>query len=215
MDIDIKDQEIVQEVKVVEFKPGVAMTAPTICFTFTVLCFLFWANLMGFLGEGASFAIGAVQLGVYGVYLAGAILLCKNGINFDGNVFMIFASFFGGVGATTNIMGAIASFVGMPFSDNVMGVVNIMCGIFLLGILPAQRHEAWTSFGVFFFAGVSLLILGLSTVGAFGTSALALKIVAWGLFCDGLCGIWLALNIMNGFSGLKMHLGGSLVKKKQ
>ena len=206
-------------IKVNQFTASIAFTGPTISLTFTTICMVFWASMMGFLGDGAGLTIGLVQLGVYGAYLSGAILLCKNGLDFNGNVFMIFASFFGGAGAMTNIGAALSAHFGIPFSGTAVGVVNLISGIFLLGILPVLAHAPWVDFAIFFFAGLGLVVLGLQTIGAFGSgataNAIATQVSAWSFFADGCVGMWSTIGTMLGFSGIKVPMGKPLFKVRE
>lgn len=210
--------QAVNEVKItseVKIRNDFTNTGPTIAFTFTCLCFLSWANSLGWFGTGYGFtlALGTIQLGMYGAYLGGSFILSKNGAPFGGNIFMIFASFFGGVGGVTNVSTALCAHFGIPYAVTTTGLLSVLEAILLLGILPGQRYSSLTDFGVLFFAGVSLAFSGLNGLGVIGNWAI--PVAGWLMFFDGCCGMWSCLSTMNSFGGMKMHLGPSLFKQKQ
>ncbi len=186
---------------VVTATPEFGYPGATLAFIFTNLSFIFWANLMGFLGDGAGLAIGAIQCGVFGGYICGSIILLKKGLAFEGNVFMVFASFFGGVGGLTNIIGAVAHFVGMPFSNAVPGICWLLCGVFLIAILPGTRTAPKAGFLFYIFGGVGLIFMGLLTLGVLGGSVWT-QIIAWSLFGAGVCGLFVTISTMNGLGGV-------------
>jgi hypothetical protein len=200
------------EVIIIEQKgvPGNAPSGASVCFIFSNLSFLFWANLMGYLGDGAGFAIGIIQLGVFVTYHVAASLLFTRGEAFDGNIFMVFATFFGGVGGATNIASAICAAKGIPFDNSVVGICWIMCGIFLLGILPGCKKSPWTVFVLYLLAGIGLFIMGLITLGIVGMSMV--PITAWLLFAVGALGLYLTLSTMNSFMNINIPLGKPLFK---
>lgn len=72
--------------------------SPVLTTIFATLCYCFWANTMGFFGEGAVLAIGVLQLAVFASYTIGGVILLRNGNSFGGNMFMVFATVFGGIG---------------------------------------------------------------------------------------------------------------------
>ena len=194
------DQTTIQNEVIVTAKPELAYPGPSLAFVFTNLSFLFWANLMGFLGDGAGLAIGAIQLGVFGTYLSCSLVLYKRGAAFEGNVFMVFAAFFGGAGSLLNIFGAIAHHVGMPIADSAGGICWLLCGVFLIAILPGARKSPKAGFLFYVFGGVGLVLMGLLTLGII--AGVWGKIVAWLLFGAGACGLCVTISGMNSFEGV-------------
>lgn len=178
-----------------------AYAGATLAFSFTNLSFLFWAALLGFLGENASFTIGIIQLGVLAIYTIGAVLLLKSGNAFEGNVFLIFAGFFAGVGGLTNVSGAIAANLGWGFCITAPGICWILCGVFLLAVLPAVRTSPKAGFIFYIFGGIGLIVMGLTTLelipAAWNTVA------AWSFFVAGVCGLFVTVSVMNDFCGVK------------
>lgn len=185
---------------VANLKPGIAYAGATLAFCFTNFSYIFWAALLGFLGEGTGLAIGVIQVGVLGIYMAGAILLLKNGEAFEGNIFLIFAGFFGGAGGLSNIFGDLAAHWGMPFSGATAGVCWILSGILLLAVLPAVRKNPKTGFLFYIFGGIGLIVMGLTTLGIL--SAGWNTVAAWSFFIAGTCGLIVTISVMNGFMGV-------------
>jgi len=202
-----EDGKMSNEKKIVEVevKSGLAYSGPAICFIFSVFCFLFWANILGILGDGGNLAVGAVQLGAFVSYLAGSIILYQRGADFEANVFMIFTAFFAGVGGLLNVFSSIAEFVGMPFSGKVGGICWLLCGIFLLSVLPANRKAPKAGFGVFSLAGIALTLMGLWNLEILSNNVA--PIVAWLLFVVGVLGFLMMLSPMCSFGGLSLSLG--------
>ena len=63
---------------------GFADPSPVLTLIFATLCFSFWANTMGLLGEGAVLGIGVLQLAVFVSYTVGGVILLRKGIGFGG-----------------------------------------------------------------------------------------------------------------------------------
>ena len=53
---------------------GFADPSPVLTLIFATLCFSFWANTMGLLGEGAVLGIGVLQLAVFVSYTVGGVI---------------------------------------------------------------------------------------------------------------------------------------------
>ena len=58
---------------------GVADLSPVGTFVFCILCFAFWAVDLGFLGDGATTAIGFLGLAVFVPYLVAGVALSRRG----------------------------------------------------------------------------------------------------------------------------------------
>ncbi|MCA4132521.1 hypothetical protein [Arthrobacter sp. M4] len=187
--------------------PGVSMA-----FIFSTLSFLFWANILGYLGPGGSLAIGVVQFAVYGSYLAGSVMLFKRGDDFDGNVFMVFAAFFGGVGGVLNVGSTISAVLGLPFSPQVGGICWILVGAFLLACTPAMLRSNLVDAAVYVLAALALLTLGFSIVGFL--PAVGLTVAAWLLFVVGILGMVLTASILGSMIGYRVPMGPALLRSR-
>lgn len=185
----------------------------SIAFIFSTLSLLFWANILGYLGPGGTLAVGVVQVGVYGSYLAGSVLLFKRGDEFDGNVFMVFTAFFGGIGGLLNVIGTISAMFGLPFSPQVGGICWILAGIFLLACSPAMLKSNLVGSGAFVLAAIALLTLGLTIVGFL--PAVGLTIAAWLLFAVGILALVLTVSFVGSSIGYSVPLGPAIIRSNR
>lgn len=186
----------------VTVKPELGYAGPTLCFNFTNLSFLFWAGMLGFLGDGATLPLGCIQFGIFTSYVIGSVVLLKRGADFEGNVFFIFASFFGGAAGLLNIIGPIAHYAGIPFSDRAPGICWLLCGILLFGILPSAKYNPLLGFLFYIFGGAGLFCNGLMTLEIL-KGALINGFIAWCFFAAGVCGLCICISTMNGFEGIQ------------
>lgn len=192
---------------------GIGYSGTTVTFIFTNLCFLFWANLLGLLGPGADLAVGIIQLGVFVSYHVAAIKLFNRNDELDGNVFLIFATFFGGVGGLTNVVSTICNEIGVEFSTMPVAFCWLFCGIMLICILPCYRFAPWSAFVMFALAGVSILLMGLMALGLIGASIA--PVIAWLLFIVGILGLYMAIAGLNGFTGVNLPMGKPIFKQNK
>lgn len=174
---------------------------PVLTTIFATLCFLFWANTMGFFTDGAVLAIGVLQLAVFASYTIGGVILLKNGNAFGGNTFLIFATVFGGIGGGTHVAMTLCGEKGIAYCYQICGVAFIVAGVFLLAMCPALLKAPKTDFIAFFTGGIGVLCYGLT--GA-GLALVELNMVgAWALLLDGLCGMYTVIGSMAAFLGAK------------
>ena len=174
---------------------------PVLTTIFATLCFLFWANTMGFFTDGAVLAIGVLQLGVFVSYTIGGVILLKNGNAFGGNTFLIFATVFGGIAGGAHVAMSFCNEKGIAYCYQICGVSFIVAGVFLLAMCPALLKAPKTDFIAFFTGGIGVLCYGLT--GA-GLAPASLNMVgAWALLLDGLCGMYTVIGSMIGFLGGK------------
>ena len=182
----------------------------TLCFLFAVLSFLFCGSMLGLYGEGTTLVVGIVQLGVFPAYHICAQNLLKQGLAFDGNVFMIFGALFALVGGALNVTGVFLDMAGIAFSSSAQGVVWLLSGILLLLILPGARKSPLVSFILYICGGLGLTIMGLVMIGI---APVEFNMVVGVLFAGaGTCGFLCCLSAMNGFTGINIPLGKPLFK---
>jgi len=189
----------------------IGFSGTTVCFIFTNLCFLFWGNLLGLLPEGATLAIGVTQLGMVISYHVAAAKVFHTGDSFTANIFLVFATFFGGVGGLNNIAAAVAPVIGVAYEGTGVGYCWILCGLFLLGILPACLDQAWVTFVLYALAGAALVLLGLVIVGVLPGTLSAL--IGWMLFIVGVLGLYMTFSAMFGFVGKNLPMGPPVKRK--
>lgn len=184
----------------------------SLAFIFSTLSFLFWANILGYLGPGGSLAVGVVQLAIYGSYLAGSVMLFKRGDDFDANVFMVFTAFFGGIGGVLNVGSTISAALGLPFSPQVGGICWILAGVFLLACSPATLRSNLVDAGVYVLAALALLTLGFTIVGFL--PIIGLTIAAWLLFVVGILGLVLTASILGSIIGYRIPMGPAILRSR-
>lgn len=185
--------------------PGVSLA-----FIFSTLAFLFWADILGYLGPGGNLAIGVVQLAVYGSYLAGSVTLFKRGDSFDGNLLMVFTAFFGGVGGVLNIGSVLSAALGLPFSPQVGGICWILVGLFLLACSPAMLRSSLVDAGIYILAALALLTFG-STILGFLPAA-GLTVAAWLLFVVGILALLFTVSVLGSIVGYRVPMGPPLLR---
>lgn len=180
-------------------------SAGALCFFFSALCFLFWANMMGFLGPDTTLALGCAQLGVFGAYLWGAKNLFKMNNGFEGNVYLIFAALFGGVGGLTNVLGPFAATLGIPMAASAAGLVYLLSGILLLLLIPCAVKFPKVGFFFYITGGIAMTLNGLISVGLL--SMAFLPVCAWFIFAVGALAFYFCLSAMFAFVGKNIPLG--------
>lgn len=185
---------------------------PVLTTIFATLCFCFWANTMGFFTDGAVFAIGVLQLAVFVAYTVGGIILLKNGNAFGGNMFMVFATVFGGIGGATHVTMTLAGQAAIPFCYQICGTAFIVAGLLLLLMLPGIVYTTKADFICFLTGGIGVLCYGLT--GA-GLAPASLNMVGgWMLLIDGLVGFYTVVGQMLSFLGCKpLPLGKPFLSK--
>ena len=101
---------------------GVAALSPVGTFVFCILCFAFWAVDLGFLGDGATTAIGFLGLAVFVPYLVAGVALSRRGLCLGGNTYILFGAVFGSCGGLFNTFDAVFARAGIPFDYSVVGI---------------------------------------------------------------------------------------------
>ena len=186
--------------------PGNADTSPVVSLIFSTMCFVCFAWIMGWLGDGSTFAVGVMQLSVFVTYVIGGHNMITMGAGFPGNMYLIFATFFGGVAGFANVAGSLAAAHGIPFSMAAMGWGFLISGIFLLCMIPFLLPRAGkVDVLVTFFGGFGVLLFGLTGVGV---GPLVLNTVgAYSLLGCGIVGLYSAVVAMVRFMGIELTFG--------
>ena len=188
-----------------------AAPATTLCFIFTNLSFMFWLANTGYFGEGAGLILGLCQIGFFPAYIIGGVLLIKENDGWNGNIFMIFATFFGATAGITSAASYLLTVLNVTYDITPTNVCWILCGVLLIGSLPGIRDWPWTYFMIFFLAGVALILMGLGGFGILG--AWSIPASGWVFLPVGILGIYCAIAGMNEHAGSPMPLGRPLFKK--
>ncbi len=187
--------------------------SPVLTTIFATLCYCFWANTMGFFGEGAVLAIGVLQLAVFASYTIGGVILLRNGNSFGGNMFMVFATVFGGVGGATHVSMSLLAEKGITLCYQILGVSFIVAGILLLLMIPAVLYTTKADFICFLSGGIGVLCYGLTGAGLAPAGLNYLG--AWALLIDGIVGFYTVVGQMLVFGGCKqLPLGKAILTRK-
>ena len=187
--------------------------SPVLTTIFATLCFCFWANTMGLFTEGAVLAIGVLQLAVFTSYTIGGVILLRNGNAFGGNMFMCFATVFGGVGGATHLVLTLSGAQNLDFCYQICGVAFIVAGLLLLLMLPGIIYSTKADFICFLSGGIGVLAYGLTGAGI--CPEWVNYIGAWALLIDGLVGFYTVVSQMLSFLGNKpLPLGKPFLTRK-
>ena len=188
--------------------------SPVLTTIFATLCYCFWANTMGLFTDGAVLAIGTLQLAVFASYTIGGVILLRNGNGFGGNMFMVFATVFGGIGGATHLTMTLAGNANIAFCYQICGVAFIVAGALLLLMLPGIIYTTKADFICFLSGGIGVLAYGLTGAGI--CPAWVNYIGAWALLIDGLVGFYTVVGTMLTFLGNKpLPLGKPILTRKE
>ena len=188
--------------------------SPVLTTIFATLCYCFWANTMGLFTDGAVLAIGTLQLAVFASYTIGGVILLRNGNGFGGNMFMVFATVFGGIGGATHVVMTLVGEQGIAFCYQICGVAFIVAGALLLLMLPGIIYTTKADFICFLSGGIGVLAYGLTGAGI--CPAWVNYIGAWALLIDGLVGFYTVVGTMLTFLGNKpLPLGKPILTRKE
>lgn len=207
------------QVTVTNMPPGLADASPVATFIFSTFCVISFPLMMGWLqpGTASSMAFGLVQFLCFVPWMIASILLIKQGNQFGGNTFFIFAVCFAGVGGGFNLFGPILEKAGYAFDHALVGWVFLTGGIYLLLVLPVVAYGDLANFLVMLFAGIGVLMAGLGPLGVFGYGqgyAIASQVGGIALLLDGLVGFYTLLHAQFKVFGVILPVGPVLRKPK-
>lgn len=195
-----------------QLPPSIGDVGPMLDLVFAILSFTFWAYGLGLFGEGATLAIGLLQLGVFATYTVGGILLVKRGNAFGGNCFLLFGALFGAVGGLTHLGMVVAECLALPFETRILGLSFLICGLFILATLPGMIRTTKVGFLLFLSAGLGVTCFGLTGTGLVSPSLN--DVAAWLLFIAGLLASYNTTSGMLGFLGINLPLGRAFIGQR-
>lgn len=140
-ELNTQDSQI-KEIKIEEKKNQLGNPGPSLTFIFTMLTMEFWGIYAGIFTGPTIMAVGVVQIACFIPYLIGAILFFCKGDSTNGNVFLIFATLFGGVGGLTNITIGFSNIMGWQICTQMTALPFILGGISILPVLWVIRKSA-------------------------------------------------------------------------
>lgn len=139
--------------------------APAMTFIFTMITMLFWGMFQGIFSGKTELIVGLIQLACFPAYLIGAISFLRNGDSLNGNVFLIFATLFGGIGGVSNVAAHFGTLYGWGLDPSITAIPFIWGGVALVPIVIILRKAPAMSFLVFFTASIFLIAFGLVSLG--------------------------------------------------
>lgn len=130
------------EIGTFEKKEQLGDPGPALTFIFTMLTMEFWGINAGIFTGPTMISVGVVQLACFIPYLIGAILFFLKGDSVNGNIFLIFATIFGGVGGFCNTIIGFANIMDWPICTQMTALPYIMGGISIFPTLWVIRKAA-------------------------------------------------------------------------
>lgn len=115
---------------------------PALTFIFTMLTMEFWGIQAGIFNGPTMLSVGLVQIACFIPYLIGAILFFIRGDSVNGNIFLIFATLFGGVGGFCNTMIGFGDIIGWPICKQMTALPYILGGLSIFPVLWVNRKTA-------------------------------------------------------------------------
>lgn len=186
---------------------------PAMLFIFTMLTMMFLGMNTGFFDSSALLLLGLIQLGCFPAYLIGGITYIKKGDSINGNVFLIFATAFGGIGGLTNIVNYFSMLNGNPLDTRILGVVWVWCGVAIIPIVAGMLRGPLMPLIVFSTGSVQLMMAGLLDLQLLPPAFMTLNNLCCLIIALG--GFYCSLANLFGFSNIRIPLGKPLLKQEK
>lgn len=192
-------------------KENYADASPTIVFIFTMLCMMFWAQFAGICQAETTLFLGLIQLGCWPAYLIGSNIVLSRGDTVSGNIYLIFATCFGGIGGLVNLFIYLSGIFGWPADHSIVGFVWIWAGAATLAAAMCIRKSPWVGFMVFLLAVFQLEIMGFVTLGIL-TASIWTVIAKWLCLVIGIGGFYTMISGLLSFGGVHLPQGKPIFK---
>ena len=169
-ELNTQDSQI-KEIKTVEKKDHLGNPGPALTFIFTMLTMEYWGIYAGIFTGPTIMAIGVVQIACFVPYMIGAVLFFCKGDSINGNVFLIFATLFGGVGGFTNTTIGFANIMGWQMCTQMPAIPFILGGISILPVLWVIRKSTDKVTAICYLAAAFFLtLIGLVNLNILSTN---------------------------------------------
>lgn len=203
------EKEMTVKVQEMPAKPG--DPGATMLFIFTMLTIMFLGIYTDYFGPQAGFLTGVIQLTCFPAYLFGGIWFTVKGDSTNGNVFLIFATCFGGIGGISNLLcyPPIAASLGLT-DVSIFQFVWLWSGVSLLPVVLGMRKGPWMPFVVFGLGMVELVLMGLIGLGFLPTAFNIAVMVCFVIV--GFGGFYISLAQLAAHGGMNWPLGKPLFK---
>lgn len=192
-------------------KERYADASPTIVFIFTMLCMMFWAQFAGICSAETTLFLGLIQLGCWPSYLIGSHIVLSRGDAVSGNIYLIFATCFGGIGGLVNLFTYLSGVFGWLADNSIVGITWIWSGIATLAATICIRKSPWVGFMVFLLAVFQLEIMGFVTIGIL-TAPIWTEIAKWLCLIIGIGGFYTMLSGLLTYGGIYLPQGKTIFK---
>lgn len=191
---------------------GSPLAVPAAVFTiYSFLCFFQCCGFGSAMDATTALSFGIIQVILFIGFFTGALVLIKRGEQAAGQIYMIFAIAFGGVGGVSNIL-TYCSAQGMITYDGFMfGVVNLTIGLYLVAMAPCYIHGDLLTLDTNIAPTIGLLLFGITGMGLCPADMVAPLIYVAGvafLFC-GIGGFIVVANALN--AGVATIPGGPVL----
>ena len=191
---------------------GSPLAVPAAVFTiYSFLCFFQCCGFGSAMDATTALSFGIIQVILFIGFFTGALVLIKRGEQAAGQIYMIFAIAFGGVGGVSNIL-TYCSAQGMITYDGFMfGVVKLTIGLYLVAMAPCYIHGDLLTLDTNIAPTIGLLLFGITGMGLCPADMVAPLIYAAGvafLFC-GIGGFIVVANALN--AGVATIPGGPVL----
>lgn len=191
---------------------GSPLAVPAAVFTiYSFLCFFQCCGFGSAMDATTALSFGIIQVILFIGFFTCALVLIKRGEQAAGQIYMIFAIAFGGVGEVSNIL-TYCSARGMITYDGFMfGVVNLTIGLCLVAMAPCYIHGDLLTLDTNIAPTIGLLLFGITGMGLCPADMVAPLIYAAGvafLFC-GIGGFIVVANALN--AGVATIPGGPVL----
>lgn len=177
----------------------------------SIVCFMSWAYLCGFVDSKALLPMALVSFGCTICYLGAAISLIKLG-NLVGGVFwLLLASFFGFANGLTHALNYFAPIYNWVIDSRILGYEWAILGVILIFTTPVMLKYS-PALGSIAFIGADIGLCALALVYLGYSSKAMILISAWSLFITGFFGVIMAGGLILNSVGIKFPMGRSILK---
>jgi len=177
----------------------------------SILCFMAWAYLCGFVDSKALLPMALVSFGCTISYLGAAISLIKLGNLVGGVTWLYLASFFGFANGLTYALYYFAPIYNWAIDSRILGYVWAILGVMLIFTTPVFLKFAPAS-GTIALIGADIGLCALALVYLGYSSKAVVLTSAWGFFVAGFFGVIMAGGLILNSVGIKFPMGRIILK---
>jgi len=177
----------------------------------SIVCFMAWAYLCGFVDSKALLPMALVCFGCTISYLGAGISLIKLGNLVGGVTWLYFASFFGFANGLTYALNYFAPIYNWVIDSRILGYEWAILGVILIFTTPVFLKYSPAS-GSIALIGADIGVCALALVYLGYSSKAMILTSAWGLFITGFFGVIMAGGLILESVGIKFPMGRIILK---